>query len=86
MRLFKYVLLSLSPAFYMDIRAEARRRNISVITLIRDAVKWYTSDPRLDPNILLHKPIVAMTPEEEKQAERILKRHFDEDREEFYLG
>jgi DNA-binding MurR/RpiR family transcriptional regulator len=50
MRLFKYVLLSLSATFYMDIRAEAKRRNVSVSTLIRTALKLYPSDPRLDPN------------------------------------
>jgi hypothetical protein len=80
MRLFKYVLLSLSATFYMDIRAEAKRRNVSMSTLIRTAVKLYLSDPRMDPNSLLHEPVVNWTSAEQRVADEVLRLHFEEDR------
>lgn len=41
--------------------------------------------PTEDPDSLLNN-LVVMTPEEEKLEDRISKRHFEEDREELYLG
>jgi hypothetical protein len=91
MRLFRYVLLSLSPTLYKDIRAEAKRQHVSVSTLIRIAVHRYllastevrlaaTPDPRLNPNSLLNTPLVSWTAAEQRFADQALRIHFEEDR------
>jgi hypothetical protein len=76
MRLFKYVLLGLNPSSYMDIRAEAKRQNVSVNTLIRLAVQRYVSDS----GSLLNQPLVSWTPDEQRFADKVLRVHFEEDR------
>jgi hypothetical protein len=91
MRLFKYVLLALSPSLYMDIRAEAKRQNVGVSTLIRIAIDRYllamaavrmaaANDPRLNPKSLLNQPLVSWTPDERRFADEVLRIHFEEDR------
>jgi hypothetical protein len=91
MRVFKYILLSLSPGFYMDILAEAKRQRVSVPRLIRHAVEKYLvamtavrlarlPDPRLDPNSSLNQSFVSWTPAEQRFADEVLRIHFEEDR------
>jgi hypothetical protein len=91
MRLFKYVLLSLNPSFYMDIRAEAKRQNVSVSTLIRMAVHRYllavtndrlltAPDPRSNPKSLVNQPVATWTSAEQRFADKVLRVHFEEDR------
>ena len=73
----------------MDIRAEATRQNVTVVTLIRIAVQRYllamtevrlaaSRDPRLDPNSSLNL-LVSWTPAEQRFADEILRIHFEED-------
>jgi hypothetical protein len=49
-----------------------------------DVIRAVPTPRKLKKKNALKTPVVVMTPDEEKLADRILKRHFEEDREEIY--
>jgi hypothetical protein len=73
----KFIRLGLTPELSEEIRAEAKRRNISISALVRAAVKQY-----IGGSSLLTTPIVSWTSVEKEYADRVLQAHFDEDRNE----
>jgi hypothetical protein len=73
----KFIRLGLTPELSEKIRAEAKRRKISISALIRVAVKQH-----LSASSLLTTPIVEWTSAEKEYADRVLQEHFDEDRNE----
>jgi hypothetical protein len=91
MRRFKYILLSLGPTLYKDMRSVAKRRHVSVSTLIRIAVNRYllastearlaaTPDPRTNPHSLSNQPLVNWIAAERMLADQALQIHFEADR------
>jgi Ribbon-helix-helix protein, copG family len=90
MKLTKFIRFALTPSLFDHVRQEAKQRNISVSELIRRALWRYLSEERQrrrilgvhadHPRSLLATPLVNWTPEEERFANEVIQRHFDEDR------
>ena len=85
----KFVRLGLTHELWEKLRAEAKRRNVSVNALIRSSVEehlgpsspWGTATNPTDGD-LLTPPLMNWTREEKEYADRVLQEHFDEDRNE----
>ena len=88
-----FIGFSLPSQLLAELKTQAKQQNISVCMLIRKVLQEYLSTRPVSMNVggqtihlnrvNLNEPVAYMTPQEEKLAGSILKRHFEEDREEF---
>ncbi len=83
----KFVQFGLTPELLEQIRAEAKRQDISVSELIRRAIRYFLNAcrgySRFTP-VSNHMPKntfeLHWTKAEEEYADRVIQQHFDEDR------
>jgi hypothetical protein len=83
----KYILLGFTPNLFGQIRAHAKKQNISVTELIRRAVRYYLSGSRLVPigrtstdDMPKSASEFYWTQAEKEYADSVIQQHFDEDR------
>ncbi len=90
-KITKSIRLGLTPELLEQIRTEAKRQKVSVNALIRNTLKKDLTESNqqrfsepAEPKLirLVDVPVVQWSQAEQEYADKVIKEHFDEDRNE----